>query len=81
MPNRLTAQEVQELFASNMRRIRKDKGLTQEQVAERADLHPNYISSVERAERNISLQNIWKIAQALEVEMPELMDVPKGRSC
>lgn len=81
MPNRLTAQEVQELFASNMRRIRKSQGLTQEQVAERADLHPNYISSVERGERNISLQNIWKIAQALEIEMPELMDVPKGRSC
>jgi len=80
MPNRPTAQDVQALFASNMRRIRKSKGLTQEQVAERADLHPNYISSVERGERNISLQNIWKIAHALGVTIPELMDVPKTAS-
>ena len=61
------------LFAANMRRIRKAKALTQEQVAERADLHPNYISSVERRERNISLGNIERIAYALGVTMVELV--------
>ncbi len=63
-------------FAMNMRRIRKSKAFTQEQIAERAELHPNYISSVERGERNISLRNIEKIAIALGVEMAELLIDP-----
>ena len=57
-----------------MRRIRKAKKLTQEQVAESANLHPNYISSVERAERNISIRNIERIAVALDVKMAKLVD-------
>lgn len=68
---------AQQLFAANMRRIRLEKKLTQEKVAEAADLHPNYISSVERGERNISICNIERIAQALEVEMGDLVaDLP-----
>ncbi|MBN8504921.1 MAG: helix-turn-helix transcriptional regulator [Burkholderiales bacterium] len=64
---------AQLLFAQNMRRIRLEKKLTQEQVAERAELHPNYISSVERAERNLTISSIEKIAHALEVRMTELV--------
>jgi transcriptional regulator with XRE-family HTH domain len=64
---------AQARFAANMRRIRKSKELTQEKVAELADLHPNYISSVERGERNISICNIEKIARALGVTMAELV--------
>ena len=55
-------------------RIRKEKGLTQENAAEGADLHVNYISSVERGERNISICNIEKIAHALGVSMTALLD-------
>ena len=69
---------AQALFASNMRRIRKAKELTQERVAEAANLHPNYISSVERGERNISICNIERIATALGVTMAELVAVPSG---
>lgn len=65
---------AQMLFATNVRRIRKQKGLTQEKVAEGADLHVNYISSVERGERNISICNIEKIAHALGVPMTALVD-------
>ncbi len=65
--------DAQRLFAANMRRIRRDKSLTQEKVAERAQLHPNYVSSVERGERNISICNIEKIANALGVPMPEML--------
>jgi len=61
------------LFAANMRRIRKARELTQEKVAEAANLHPNYISSVERGERNISICNIERIAMALGVTMAELL--------
>ena len=61
------------LFAANVRRIRLAKNLTQEKLAEAADLHTNYISSVERGERNISICNIERIARALNVPMPELL--------
>ena len=67
---------AQLLFATNMRRIRLEKKLTQEKVAEIADLHPNYISSVERGERNISICNIERIAFALGVGMSELVASP-----
>jgi len=68
---------AQRLFAANIRRIRLDKKLTQEQVAELADLHTNYISSVERSERNISICNIERIAFALDVPMYVLLQVYK----
>ena len=61
------------MFATNMRRVRLEKKLTQEKVAEAAGLHPNYISSVERGERNISICNIERIAFALGVCMSELI--------
>ena len=64
---------AQQLFAANMRRVRLDKKLTQEKVAEAAGLHPNYISSVERGERNISICNIERIASALDVPMAVLL--------
>ena len=47
--------------------------MTQEQVAEIAELHPNYIGSVERGERNISICNIARIAVALGVGMDALV--------
>ncbi|MDP2784430.1 MAG: helix-turn-helix transcriptional regulator [Sulfurimicrobium sp.] len=64
---------AQQLFATNMRRIRRGKQLTQEKLAEAAELHPNYISSVERGERNISICNIARIAAALGVDMETLV--------
>jgi transcriptional regulator with XRE-family HTH domain len=68
---------AQLLFASNMKRIRLAKKLTQENVAEGAGLHPNYISSVERGERNISIGNIERISYALGVPMTELLTEPE----
>ena len=67
---------AQQLFAANMRRIRLERKLTQEKVAELADLHPNYVSSVERSERNISICNIERIARALGVTMSGLVAEP-----
>lgn len=64
---------AQLLFAANVKRIRLEKSLTQEKLAELSDLHPNYISSVERGQRNISICNIERIARALSVSMPELL--------
>ncbi len=73
MRNQTQKCDAQQLFAANMRRIRHEKKLTQEKVAEVADLHPNYVSSVERGERNISICNIARIAMALGVGMEALV--------
>lgn len=52
--------------------------MTQEELAERANLHANYVGSVERGERNLSLFNIWKIACGLGTTTEELVaDLPK----
>jgi transcriptional regulator with XRE-family HTH domain len=68
---------AQLLFASNLKRLRLAKELTQENVAEGAGLHPNYVSSVERGERNISIANIERIACALGVPMTDLLAEPE----
>jgi DNA-binding XRE family transcriptional regulator len=54
-------------FGIRMRTIREDHGYSQELLADLAHLHRTYIGSVERGERNISLVNIWRIANALQV--------------
>ena len=56
------------VFAINVRKYRCDAGLSQEKLAELAGLHRTYISSVEREQRNISINNIQHIAEALEIE-------------
>ena len=48
-------------------------GLSQEELAHKADLHRTYIGMIERAEKNITLINIEKIADALEVNIKELI--------
>jgi transcriptional regulator with XRE-family HTH domain len=68
---------AQLLFAGNVRRLRLERNLTQELLAEGAGLHPNYISSVERGQRNISIGNIERIACALGVSMAELLTEPE----
>ncbi len=54
-------------FASAVRSERSRRGWSQEDLAERAGLHRTYISEVERGLRNLSLDNIGRIANALEV--------------
>lgn len=56
------------IFVKNVQAIRTSKGLSQEKLAELAELHRTYISAVEREKRNISIENIEKIASALDVE-------------
>ncbi len=60
-------------FGVKVRDIRKEKGLSQEQLSFKANLHRTYIGMIERAERNISLVNIEKIANALEIDIDYLL--------
>ncbi len=59
-------------FGEKVREIRKDKGLSQEDLSFEANLHRTYIGMIERAEKNITLINIQKIAKALGVDIKEL---------
>ncbi len=59
-------------FGERVRDLRKERRLSQEQLAFKADLHRTYIGMIERAEKNITLINIEKIAIALEVSVTEL---------
>lgn len=60
------------LFGRNVQNHRKALGLSQEQLADRAGVHRTYIGMIERAEKNITLVNIEKIAKALNVNISEL---------
>jgi len=68
----MNASEVRTLFANSLRRWRTHRRLTQEELAERSDLHRTYISDVERGARNLSLESIDKLARALDISIPSL---------
>ena len=61
-------------FGQNVQRIRKERNISQEKLAELAGLHRTYIGMIERAEKNIPLCNIEKVAKALGVKISELVD-------
>lgn len=60
-------------FGQNVQRERKAQGLSQEKLAERSGLHRTYIGMIERAEKNITLLNIEKIALALNTDINNLI--------
>ena len=65
--------EILNLFGENVRKFRRLLNLSQEELAHKADLHRTYIGMIERAEKNITLVNIEKIANALEVQIEDLL--------
>lgn len=67
--------DVQGRFGERLREIRTKKGVSQEALAELAGLHRTYVSSIERGERNISIVNIAKLAEALEVPIRDFFPV------
>lgn len=66
--------EILEKFGQKVRQLRKDRNISQEELADKAGLHRTYIGMIERAEKNITLINIEKIAIALEVRINDLFD-------
>jgi transcriptional regulator with XRE-family HTH domain len=66
------SKSVRNKFGKNIRELRKQKGWSQELLAEKVDLHRSYISVVERGEKNLSLDNIAKIAKTLGVTIETL---------
>ena len=66
--------QARNLIAKNIRKHRLKLDLSQEDLAERADIHRTYIGSVERGERNVSIDNIERIASALGIEITKLFE-------
>ena len=61
--------DIIKTFGENIKKYRNELGLSQEELAEKSGLHRTYISSIERFQRNVSLENVQRIADALNVEV------------
>ncbi|WAC08439.1 MAG: helix-turn-helix transcriptional regulator [Thermodesulfobacteriota bacterium] len=68
---------VKAILGARIRKLRKEKGLSQEALAEQADLHYIFVGRVERGEKNPSLINLQKLAKALEISLIDLFDLPE----
>ena len=69
MPGKRTPRgPLRDVLAKNMRALRRARGLSQEALADEIGIDRTYVGSVERAERNVSIDNIARIAKALAVE-------------
>lgn len=66
--------KIRRLFGQRIKKIRKEKGISQEELAFSCGLHRTYISDVERGTRNVSIDNIYKLSRALDVSLKYLFD-------
>ncbi|NOJ48535.1 helix-turn-helix transcriptional regulator [Bradyrhizobium sp. WSM 1744] len=64
---------LRDILARNMRRLRAARGLSQEALAHDCGINRTYLSGVERSERNVSIDNIARIAKGLDVEPWKLL--------
>ena len=68
--------KARQVLAANMRARRAELGISQEKLAELADLHRTYVSTVERCQRNIGIDGIERIAKALKLTLSDLLGGP-----
>lgn len=64
---------VRQIFGDNLRRRRRALGISQEELAEKAGLHRTYVGSVERGERNVSIDNMERLAAAIDSTIQRLL--------
>lgn len=69
----ISEHDILNIFGENVRKYRRKLEISQEELALRADLHRTYIGMIERAEKNITLVNMEKIAKALKVPIEDLI--------
>lgn len=71
----MPASKILDRFGQRIRELRKQKDMTQEQLADRANLHNTYIGAVERGEKNISMINVERVVKALGVSLAEFFSI------
>lgn len=69
----MSSENILELFGNNVQKVRKERRISQEQLADLAGVHRTYIGMIERAEKNITLRNIERIAKALNIHITILL--------
>lgn len=69
----MTATPARKQLGNRVRKLRKKIGMSQEELGFQSGLHRTYIGAIERAEQNVSIDNIHKIAKALKVSPKELL--------
>jgi transcriptional regulator with XRE-family HTH domain len=70
---RIPSPSIRTILAENIRAFRKEHDLSQEELADRCELHRTYIGSVEREERNVSLSTLEVLSLALGISVAELL--------
>jgi transcriptional regulator with XRE-family HTH domain len=72
--------DLREVFATNLRRLRHEKGLSQDDLAYEAEVSRSYLSQLEKGAYYASLKTIGRLADALGVEPAELLKLPAART-
>ena len=70
---RKPALEIRQTLATNIRLLRADLGVSQEELADRCSLHRTYVGAIERAERNVTLSTLEVFSKTLGVSVPDLL--------
>ena len=73
-------QNIRIHLGERVRKLRKEMGWSQENLGERAGLHPTYVGGIERGERNVSLENLSRLAAAFDLSLSELFEFPSKDS-
>ena len=68
--------DVKKLVGDRIRQLRKDKGLSQEKLGYESELHCTHIGSIERGQKNCSIDTLIKVAKGLNVEVADLFNFP-----
>ena len=69
--------DLREVFAGNLRRLRREKGLSQDELAYEAEVSRSYLSQIEKGALYVSLKIIGRLASALKVEPAEFLRLPR----
>ncbi len=71
--NEMMTDERMIAFGKRVREVRKDKGISQESLAEMAGIDRSYMGNIERGEKNITLKKAYEICDALDIKIQELV--------